>query len=572
MIHLHPSTAAHAAVRTRPDLRTEYDTLDRRTKLIYPEGETHLYTYNQASDLIAETDPNATEFSYTHDRLSRRTEARVDLVSPGSNVINTAGPDPVQTFAYDGLDRLTAAVDASASDTGAAAPHDDNRVTDYVHFRRQCVEERDPRGGETRDPNHLLRQYVWGDYIDELIQQREFHPGDPDWFRDHYLLSDLHYRAVALTDRCGGVVEGYETDAYGRTHIACDAFDAVRIPVPRCAHLFTGRYLDAETGLHYFRARHYHPALGRFMQRDPKGYEEGANLYEFVSGDPTTMLDPSGQISGVPISLPGDPTTYEVDPANELAPRRFNPHSDTWEPVTDAHTIVAVTKRYRHLATQFEYINQQRIRLFRSVAEIAESAQEQLAAQQAAYATEQQRISDVSPRSAGSSSGRVLRNGPPARRIPNSPLQAARVGLDVFNMATLPAAIRHASALSNDPNAGTLETSYAVAQAAGSSAEAGVSALQFMAWVSNDARFMSYASKARTAVGRYSGPLVVIDAGVQSYQTQKVVRETAEAVAELGELNREFRERATQETTYRLLWGGLERGASVGAITREVLR
>jgi len=87
----------------------EYDTLDRRTKLVYPEhpkdpedpeSETHLYTYNQASDLIAETDPNATEFGYTYDRLSRRTEVRVDLVSPGS---------------------------------GAAATHDGNRVTACVH-------------------------------------------------------------------------------------------------------------------------------------------------------------------------------------------------------------------------------------------------------------------------------------------------------------------------------------------------------------------------------------------------------------------------------------------------------
>jgi len=299
----------------------EYDTLDRRTKLIYPEGETHLYTYNPASDLIAETDPNATEFSYTYDRLSRRTEVRVDLVSPGSGVINTAGPDPVQTFAYDGLDRVTAAVDASAADTGAAAPDDDNRVTDYVHFRRRCVEERDPRGGETHDPNHLLRQYVWGDYIDELIQQREYHPGDPDWFRDYYLLSDLHFRAVALTDRCGGVVEGYETDAYGRTHIACDAFDAVRLPVPRCAHLFTGRYLDAETGLHYFRARHYHPALGRFMQRDPKGYEEGANLYAFADSNPAIVVDPLGKgiiRVGHGVIVTSDPVPDDPNPINAV--------------------------------------------------------------------------------------------------------------------------------------------------------------------------------------------------------------------------------------------------------------
>ena len=33
----------------------------------------------------------------------------------------------------------------------------------------------------------------------------------------YYLLSDLRYRSVALTDSAGAVVEAYDTDAYGNT-------------------------------------------------------------------------------------------------------------------------------------------------------------------------------------------------------------------------------------------------------------------------------------------------------------------------------------------------------------------
>jgi len=42
---------------------------------------------------------------------------------------------------------------------------------------------------------------------------------------------------------------------------------------------FTGRYLDAETGLYYFRSRYYSGSLGRFIARDPLRYVDGMSLY-----------------------------------------------------------------------------------------------------------------------------------------------------------------------------------------------------------------------------------------------------------------------------------------------------
>jgi len=42
---------------------------------------------------------------------------------------------------------------------------------------------------------------------------------------------------------------------------------------------YTGRYLDKETGLWYFRARYYSGTLGRFIGRDPLGYVDGLGLY-----------------------------------------------------------------------------------------------------------------------------------------------------------------------------------------------------------------------------------------------------------------------------------------------------
>ncbi|HEX8913938.1 MAG TPA: RHS repeat-associated core domain-containing protein, partial [Humisphaera sp.] len=58
----------------------------------------------------------------------------------------------------------------------------------------------------------------------------------------------------------------------------------------------TGREYDPETGLYYYRARYYHPDLGRFLNRDPLLYDAGdLNLYAYCAGNPATRTDPDGR-------------------------------------------------------------------------------------------------------------------------------------------------------------------------------------------------------------------------------------------------------------------------------------
>ena len=62
---------------------------------------------------------------------------------------------------------------------------------------------------------------------------------------------------------------------------------------------FTGRRLDTETGLYYYRARHYSTEMGRFLSRDPIGIWGDAgnfgNAYAYAGNNPTFYKDPSGQ-------------------------------------------------------------------------------------------------------------------------------------------------------------------------------------------------------------------------------------------------------------------------------------
>jgi RHS repeat-associated protein len=57
---------------------------------------------------------------------------------------------------------------------------------------------------------------------------------------------------------------------------------------------YTGRENDG-TGLHYYRARYYHPRLQRFISEDPIGFGGGEwNLYVYVGNNPIRFNDPAG--------------------------------------------------------------------------------------------------------------------------------------------------------------------------------------------------------------------------------------------------------------------------------------
>ncbi len=56
---------------------------------------------------------------------------------------------------------------------------------------------------------------------------------------------------------------------------------------------YTGREPDA-SGLIFYRARYYHPGLGRFVSRDPIGMQGGINPYAYAGGNPVLFNDPSG--------------------------------------------------------------------------------------------------------------------------------------------------------------------------------------------------------------------------------------------------------------------------------------
>jgi RHS repeat-associated protein len=94
-----------------------------------------------------------------------------------------------------------------------------------------------------------------------------------------YGLSDPRFSLLAIADTSGTVQERYNYDGYGRCLVMAPNFKTRTTSSFAWEYRYTGRRLDLETGIYYFRARYYHAELGRFISRDPIGYVDGMNLY-----------------------------------------------------------------------------------------------------------------------------------------------------------------------------------------------------------------------------------------------------------------------------------------------------
>ena len=212
--------------------------------------------------------------------------------------------DARYTYAYDEENRLTAVTrKADAKLVGQyqydalsrrvmkiANPFGTTSETRYFYDDARIIEEQNAS-------TSTLATYVYGNYIDEVLSMDR--GGQTVYYHQNSLWS-----VAAITNSATTVVERYSYDAYGFPTIT----DAVgnQVPVfdidrPRSAignpWMFTGRQLDEETGIYFYRARYYDPIKGRFLQRDPSGYVDGMNLYEYVRNNPTNRTDPSGNFA-----------------------------------------------------------------------------------------------------------------------------------------------------------------------------------------------------------------------------------------------------------------------------------
>ena len=88
-----------------------YDTLDREVTMTFHDGSTRTNVYDEADDVVTYTDENGSVFNNTFDALGRKIS--VAIVPATDNGVSTTTTG--QSFQYDGLSRMTSAVDTDGT-------------------------------------------------------------------------------------------------------------------------------------------------------------------------------------------------------------------------------------------------------------------------------------------------------------------------------------------------------------------------------------------------------------------------------------------------------------------------
>jgi RHS repeat-associated protein len=271
-------------------LKYRYDILGNRTRVTLPDNTYSTYVYDTLNQLLRIDD-------YSAANVKQRIAASFTYDPAGNLLTRTEGTALSQTLTWNPASQLAS---VSIRRTLAGATTDYLEHYAYDHEGRRIARS---LGAQTTDWLYNGPD-IYTEYRGDWSQATERHthgPATDDPLLVENGLGKFYYHADGrgslslLTDEAafGWVLRRYA--AWGTSTEARDSGGAF---TPRYG--YTGREQDETSGLMYYRARYYDPAIGRFISRDPIGIAGGINLYAYAANNPTTLTDPMGTLPQLP--------------------------------------------------------------------------------------------------------------------------------------------------------------------------------------------------------------------------------------------------------------------------------
>ena len=251
------------------------------------------YSYDPAGQLTGSSSPGAST-GYTYDPAGNRLSSPLGAASynsadqvtavGGATFTSNADGDLTSesstagtaTYTYNALDQLVKATSPNGLATtfsydalGRRASVDANGQTTYYAY----------------DGSNLAATYsgsgtLAASFVNSLGPEGQVELSQGG--QAYYYLRDALNSVTSVTNTAGATVDSYSYSPFGRVTVTGSLSNPLT---------YTGQVSDSSTGIYYYNARYYDPALGRFLTVDPVA---AANPYPYVGNDPTNFVDPTG--------------------------------------------------------------------------------------------------------------------------------------------------------------------------------------------------------------------------------------------------------------------------------------
>ncbi len=252
------------------------------------------YVYDELNQLVSENE-HAYSFDSLHNRLKK--DDAVHVVNEFSEILKDGNKDyeydldgnlifdGTWKYIYDSLDRLI------------ALEKEKERIEyTYDSFHRRLTKTVLSNG------TRLFERYLWDDNNEigtinekgKITQLRVLGEGLGAEIGAAVLFELNGKTYFPIHDHRGNLAVLLDSNKNCIETCRYTAFGEELAPFILSPWRFSSKRFEQETGLVFFGRRYYLPTLGRWVTQDPQGFNDGPNLYAYLSNCPLIAVDPYG--------------------------------------------------------------------------------------------------------------------------------------------------------------------------------------------------------------------------------------------------------------------------------------